>query len=677
MQLAREIEQMSGQDLAPPLFFQEFLVRVVTAIGARAGAVWLVDESNRLGLMAQVNLEQTGLRERPGAMAMNEKLIVDVLQTGEARTLTHGGEAQLPTEHVLVLSALHKEKKCVGVVELFQRPDVPIKAQSGYMQFLEQMCGYGSRFIEGKRRNLGDQADLKNQFWTDFEQFSLRIQRSLVEQEVADAAASDARSLLGADRVSVVTRKGRSVRVRAVSGQSSVNPRANLIAAMNKLASRVIDMGETLTYTGKVDGLAPQVEEPLAAFVQESGSRMVMMVPTFETEDMVRKQGEEADRDRKKKRIKATGCIVIEQIAESEPLPQLEQRAELIADHVGAALWNARQHGRIFGLSIWKLMGTALEWFKGRKLMITTAVLAAIAVVAAALSLIKLDYPVTAEGKLMPIEQHAVFATWDGVITRDGLKVNGDEEVKKGQVLVVLENDELEGQIEEAKASVRKYEQLVIGKRAEIVQSELNVPKMSDEEKPQSLANIERMRVEQRGIEGDLEIARQQVLNLENRKKEKLTIYAQADGRIPNFQLRQLLEDRPVRQGDHLFDIMNDNGAWQMELLLQEKRMGHILRAQREATAMNKSIELPGRFTMATQPDAKFECHLTKVATRSTTDTELGTVFELNAVANEGQTLPEKRIGAEVTVKIYCGQSTLFYWCFGDVVDTAQKWLWL
>ena len=677
MQLAREIEQMSGQDLAPPLFFQEFLVRVVTAIGARAGAVWLVDESNRLGLTAQVNLEQTGLRERPGALAMNEKLIVDVLQTGEARTLTHGGEAQLPTEHVLVLSALHKEKKCVGVVELFQRPDVPIKAQSGYMQFLEQMCGYGSRFIEGKRRNLGDQADLKNQFWTDFEQFSLRIQRSLVEQEVADAAASDARSLLGADRVSVVTRKGRSVRVRAVSGQSSVNPRANLIAAMNKLASRVIDMGETLTYTGKVDGLAPQIEEPLAAFVQESGSRMVMMVPTFETEDMVRKQGEEADRDRKKKRIKAMGCIVIEQIAESEPLPQLEQRAELIADHVGAALWNARQHGRIFGLSIWKLMGTALEWFKGRKLMITTAVLAVIAVVAAALSLIKLDYPVTAEGKLMPIEQHAVFATWDGVITRDGLKVNGDEEVQKGQILVVLENDELEGQIEEAKASVRKYEQLVIGKRAEIVQSELNIPKMSDEEKSQSLANIERMRVEQRGIEGDLEIARQQVLNLENRKKEKLTIYAQADGRIPNFQLRQLLEDRPVRQGDHLFDIMNDNGAWQMELLLQEKRMGHILRAQREATATNQSIELPGRFTMATQPDAKFECHLTKVATRSTTDTELGTVFELNAVANEGQTLPEKRIGAEVTVKIYCGQSTLFYWCFGDVVDTAQKWLWL
>ncbi len=676
MQLAREIEQMSGQDLAPPLFFQEFLVRVVTAIGARAGAVWLIDESNRLGLVAQVNLEQTGLREKPGALGLNEKLLVDVLQTGEARTLTHGGEAQLPTEHVLVLSALHKEKKCVGVVELFQRPDVPVKAQSGYMQFLEQMCGYGSRFIEGKRRNQGESADLKNQFWTDFEQFSLRLQRSLDEQEVADAAASDSRSLLGCDRASVVVRKGRSVRVRAVSGQSSVNPRANLIAAMNKLSKRVIEMGETLLYTGKIEGLAPQIEEPLAAFVQESGSRMVMLVPMFENEAMVRKQGEEADRDRKKKRIKATGCLVIEQIAESEPLPQLEQRAELLADHVGAALWNARQHGRIFGLSLWKLMGATLEWFKGRKLMITTAVLAVIAAVAAAMTFIKLDYPVSAEGKLMPVEKHAVFATWDGLITREGLKVNGDEEVKKGQVLIVLENDELDGQIEEAKASVRKYEHLVRGKKEEIKQTELDYNKQADDERRNTSGTIERLRVEQTGIEGDLQIAQKQVETLEKRKREKLTIVAQADGRIPDFQLRQMLEDRPVRQGDHLFDIMNDNGEWQMELLVQEKRMGHILRALRESNQSSSDATLPASFILATQPDAQFDSQLTKVATRSTTDTELGTVFELIGVANEGQTLPEKRIGAEVTMKIYCGKSTLFYWCFGDVVDTVQKWFW-
>ena len=309
----------------------------------------------------------------------------------------------------MVLSALHKEKECVGVVQLFQRTDVPDKARSGYMQFLEQMCGYASRYIEGKRRNPEMSADLKSKFWTDFEQFTLRIQRSLDEQEVADASASDARPLLGCDRLSVVTKKGSSVKVRAVSGQSTVNHRANLVQAMKKLCRRVIDSGETLTYTGRIEGLAPQIEKPLANFVQESGARLLMIVPMFPNDVLVREQGEEAEQKRKKKRPKACGCLVVEQVGDSEPAPELEHRAELLADHVGAAMWNSRSHGRIFGKSVFKLMGKTLEWFQGKKLAISLAVMAAIAGLVAAMSLIKMEYPVSADGKLMPVEQHAVF----------------------------------------------------------------------------------------------------------------------------------------------------------------------------------------------------------------------------------------------------------------------------
>ena len=679
MQLAREIEQMSGQELPVPMYFQEFLTRVVTAVGARAGVVWLLDESGRLNLIAQLNLEQTGLRETPGALGLNEKLLIDVMQTGEARTLTHGGEAKLPTEHVLVLSALSKEKKCVGVVELFQRPDVPVKAQSGYMQFLEQMCGYASRFLEGRRRNQGDSADLKNQFWTDFEQFSLRLQRSLNEQEVADAAASDSRALLGCDRVSVAIRKGRSFQIRAVSGQSSVNARANLIVAMQKLSRRVIEMGETLVYTGKVEGLAPQIEEPLAAFVQESGSRMVMLVPMFENEELVRQQGEEEDRERRKKRPKATGCLVIEQIAESEPLPQLEQRAELVADHVGAALWNSRQHGRIFGLSLWKLIGKGMEWFRGRKLAISTAVLSGIAALVAVMTLYKLEYPVKAEGKWMPVEQTAVFSPYDGTITRAGIHIPTDQLVKKGQLLIVLENRELEGQIEEARAAVEKQKNTLLAKEEEIDNAELQQRNEEENQRGSTASTVKRLQVEKQRILGDMKIAQQQLSQLEKRKEEKLRIVAMADGRIPDFQLRQLLEDRPVHAGDHLFDIMNDGegSQWHMELLVEEKRMGHILRAQRDRVAEGKSAELEGEFKLASQPEKEFKCHLTKVATRSTTDTEMGTAFELTAEADPGQELPPQRIGVEVTVHLYCGKTSLAYWCFGDVVEFVQKYVWL
>ena len=677
MQLAREIEQLSGQELPAPTYFQEFLTRVVTAVGARAGVVWLLDESGRLNLVAQMNLEQTGLREIPGAMGLNERLLIDVMQTGEARTLIHGGEAKLPTEHVLVLSALSKEKKCVGVVELFQRPDVPVKAQSGYMQFLEQMCGYASRFLEGRRRGQAESVDLKNQFWTDFEQFTLRLQRSLNEQEVADAAASDSRALLGCDRVSIAIRKGRSFRIRAVSGQSSVNNRANLIVAMRKLSRRVIEMGETLTYTGKIDGLAPQIEAPLAAFVQESGSRMVMLVPMFENEAMVRKQGEEEDRERRKKRPRATGCLVVEQIAESEPAPQLEQRAELLADHVGAALWNARKHGRIFGLSLWTLIGKAMEWFRGRKLAITAAVLMAIAGIVAVMTMYKLEYPVKAEGKWMPVEQHAVFATYDGLITRDGIRIPPDQLVKQGDILIVLQNDDLDGQIEEAHASIEKQVNMRVSKQEEIKHAELAERPEEAEQKGSAAATVKRLKVEEQRIRGDLAIAEKHLSHLQKLKAEKLVIVAKADGRIPDFQLRQLLEDRPVRAGDHLFDIMNEEGSWHMELLVEEKRMGHLLRAQRDRAAEGKSPELDGEFKLASQPEKEFTCHLTKVATRSTIDTELGTAFELTAVANDGQELPPQRIGVEVTVHLYCGKTSLAYWCFGDVVEFVQKYIWL
>lgn len=106
--------------------------------------------------------------------------------------------------------------------------------------------------------------------------------------------------------------------------------------------------------------------------------------------------------------------------------------------------------------------------------------------------------------------------------------------------------------------------------------------------------------------------------------------------------------------------------------------MGHILRAQRDRVAEGKSADLEGEFKLASQPEKEFKCHLTNVATRSTTDTEMGTAFELTAEADPGlRELPPQRIGVEVTVHLYCGKTSLAYWCFGDVVEFVQKYVWL
>ena len=60
---------------------------------------------------------------------------------------------------------------------------------------------------------------------------------------------------------------------------------------------------------------------------------------------------------------------------DSELTAELSSQAELIADHSAAAISNARIHNRVLFLKTWKFFGRILEWFHGRKLAKTLAIL--------------------------------------------------------------------------------------------------------------------------------------------------------------------------------------------------------------------------------------------------------------------------------------------------------------
>ena len=83
IQLAREIEEMSQQRMSSRLFFDAFLKRVVGAVGARAGAVWMRNGSNRIDLLIDHQLAETGFHENPQAPLQNQKLLQEVLSNGQ------------------------------------------------------------------------------------------------------------------------------------------------------------------------------------------------------------------------------------------------------------------------------------------------------------------------------------------------------------------------------------------------------------------------------------------------------------------------------------------------------------------------------------------------------------------------------------------------------------------
>src|SRR5207247_1154595 len=104
----------------------------------------------------------------------------------------------------------------VGVVEIFQRPESPKDARPGYLQFMEQMCGHASRFLQNEETAKTQVTPLE--FWKQFERFVLQLQRGLDVNEISHTAANDGRQIILCDRVSVAVRYGVKTKITALSG---------------------------------------------------------------------------------------------------------------------------------------------------------------------------------------------------------------------------------------------------------------------------------------------------------------------------------------------------------------------------------------------------------------------------------------------------------------------------
>lgn len=660
IQLAREIEEHSRSNMPPKNFFNEFLRRVVGAVGARAGVVWLRNDANQLELLHEIGLANTGFHDNPNAMAANQKFLTEVISNGQACTY-HPAETseQLPTEDMLVLAALQQNKEVVGVVEIFQRHDTPAQARPGFLQFVEQMTGYACRYLDNQGRSDAESSNAVSKIAEDFEQFVLQLHKSLDVKEVAFTAANDGRLLVGCDRMSVAILDGRKTVIRSISGQDSVNQRANLVRKMTKLASRVIRTNEKMEYTGKVDHLAPKVERALADFVQESGSRMVTVIPLFQPDPIIEK---EDDKGRPKEKVrKAVGGLIIEQVAESQPKPGVLEKAELIADHVGASIFNAKQYNRLFLMPLWRGLGKVFGFLEGRNGVKAALVVLALAGVIAAMVMVPWEYRIEGEGRMMPVIQKDVFVPWDGEVVE--ILVDSGQHVDEGQLLLQIKNPDLKTQQTAAIGELSSKSAL----EKTILQELSSNGRLTDPTRRLELiGQLQQTREEMASLTEQLKILDERIASL--------SVKAPISGVIATFQLEQLLLNRPVRRGEVLLEIKHDEGDWHLELDVEEKRMGHFLDAVK---ANDNDIGRPVEFVLATDSETSFEGKVYQVSTRANSSQEAGSVVMVFCEFDKEQLPRQPRIGAEVRAKIDCGEKSLGYVLFGDVVEFIQKYFWL
>ncbi|MBQ7814758.1 MAG: hemolysin D, partial [Thermoguttaceae bacterium] len=344
--LVNEIAEISRSDASPEEFQAEFLPRVVTALGAVGGAFWSADETGRLSLGYQVNLQEAKLHEDEEANKKHSAFLYNALRSTDTDMLVpprSGGEGANeggnPTDFLVVVGVVATELERVGIVEIFQRPDSNPAAQKGYLQFVRQVTRYAADFY--KNRQLKNFSDRQN-LWTQLEDFTRNIHKTLDFKETVYTVANEGRRLIECDRVSIAICRGRKARVEAVSGQDMVDKRSETAKLLGDLATAVVAANEPIVYTGDSSQLAPQVETAIEEYVDASHTKAIAVYP------LVPRRVDENDADETERDKKIVdppfGALIVEQIENARVSEHTMKRVEIVVEHARVAVGNSLEH---------------------------------------------------------------------------------------------------------------------------------------------------------------------------------------------------------------------------------------------------------------------------------------------------------------------------------------------
>lgn len=449
--LLEEAGQLCEQDIPPSSFYGELLKKLLDALLAPSGAVWLINPQGNAAPVCQINLKEVGLDEKPDAVPRQQvraAMIQVALSQGKPlhvmpNTLI-GDPAEgrappgNPTDFVLLLVPLIANGQILGLLEVYQRTNRPPNAISGFLQFMSLMAETASRYHRNQQMGalLGQQ-----QLWTQLEKFAQQVHQSLNPVEVAYLVANEGRRLIECDRVVVALRYGTNLKIEAVSGADVVETRSNQIQLLRTLCDAVLTWGEKLVYRGeRDDGLPPRVLTALDAYLAEGQSRLLVIQPL-------------PDERQKDTQQKARSVIVLECFDPPTDASQLMARLDIIARHATPALFNAVEHRRIPLRFLWMPLAKLQEGVGGKARMIWLLVFVALATVSAAMYLVPYPLKLEATGQLSPTVGRKLYPAVAGTVKQ--FFVAPGEIVVPGQRLALLWNAEVAQKVDLLMAEIR------------------------------------------------------------------------------------------------------------------------------------------------------------------------------------------------------------------------------
>ncbi|MFM8433975.1 MAG: efflux RND transporter periplasmic adaptor subunit [Planctomycetia bacterium] len=670
--IVEQIRALAQSDAGEAEFFTALLAKAIEAMGAVAGIVWLVREQGRVESVSGQGVERIGIAASQEAQASHGKLVSVLMgnPTGivvpprAGLTNADGTPAgENPTDLLVVAAPIDRGGTRAGLIEVFHHPNAP-DVERGYLAFLEQAAQAVVPYLD--RRQLAT-LDSQQTALVQVDRFSRAVHESLDPIATAFVLANEARRIIGCDRVSVLVKRGRKLRLEAVSGQESIERRASAVQAIQELVRVVAKAGDPLWHPEAGRELPPQIEEELEAYIDESHATALAIIPLEKPRPtpVVKPGGVDAVAVAKaeaapKVAPQPIGALVAEWFQSSSFDGGKRARVELVAEHGKVALANALAHTGLPMFRVLDFLGKSRVLTTARNLPKTVLAVLSAAAAVAALVLVPADLRLEGKGTLEPVHHRDVFAGIDGVVESISAGIEHGADVKEGQLLATLRNIELDVSLTDVLGRKAASEEQLVSTRRALLEDQ----KISADEKTRMAGRAAQL---QREIES-LEEQRK----LYEAKKLDLAVRSPIDGVIVTWQVRDRLMLRPVEKGQVLMNVADKTGHWELEVHLPDDRLGHVNRAAAEARAAGRDLEVD--YILATDPGTRHTGTVREIHEQAEVRGEQGnTVLVRVTIDPDRHDKEELGAGASVTARINCGKRPLGYVIFHDLLAFIQQ----
>ena len=677
-----KLEQMAHRDVAAGEFFGFIRDGIHRLMESVAEVVWLVGDSGQVEPAVHAGIEATGVQATPDGANAHNALVAGLFGSGTGLIVPPGGSITAPdgatvgtndTSLIVIAAPIDCTAGRAGLIEIFHQPNQD-DVQRGYLRFSEQVAGLAAIYLDRQRnaqqvaaqRQQLAEVDAQQSALSQVERFSRAVHESLDPIATAFVMANEARRIIGCDRVSVLVKRGRKLRLEAVSGQESVERRASAVQAIEALARVVARAGDPLWHPDSEAEVLPQIEEELESYIDESHATALAIMPLAKPRPtaVVKPGGVDAVAVAKAEAAPAEtpepiGALVAEWFSSTTFDGGRRARVELVAEHGKVALSNALAHTSLPLYPLLSFLGKSRVLTTARNLPKTVAAALATLAALAALVLVPAELRLEGKGTLEPVHRREVFAQIDGVVEKIEPGVEGGADVKAGQLLATLRNRDLEVAIADVLGKKASSEEQLVSTRRSLLEDD----KISADEKL-------RLAGRRAQLEREVESLAAQ-LSLYTEKKKELEVRSPIDGVIVTWQVRDLLLLRPVEKGQVLMSVADKTGPWELEIKMPDDRLGHVNRAAAEKKAAGKDLMVD--YILATDPGTRHRGSVKEIHEQAEVRGEEGnTVLVRVTIDPSRHDKEELGAGASVTARVACGKRPLGYVWFHDVLAFLQ-----